>query len=151
MSTTEEVPAARARHRWARTSALNPRLFLVRFLVSGLAVIVSVAVVPGIGFTGWRAGEFALVALTFAVLSATVEPLLEFVALRFLIATYGLVIIVINTVLLFLLAQILDRYIVYDRAWQLLLAGVVVGVASMALETAAGTTQPVLDTRPVTP
>lgn len=143
------MPAARARHRWARASALNPRLFLVRFLVSGLAVIVSVAVVPGLAFTGWRAGEFALVALAFALLSATVKPLLELVALRFLIATYGLMIIVINTVLLFLLAQILDQYIVYDRLWQLLLGGVVVGVASMVLETVAGATQPTLDTRPV--
>lgn len=143
-----EVPAAVARHRWARLSALNPRLFLARLLVSGVAVVVTVAVVPGLGFTGWSTGEFALIALTYAVLSAALKPLLEFLALRFLVATYGLVIILINALLLFVLAQVLDSYIVYDRAWQLLLGGLVVGVVGMVLETAVGATQPVLDTRP---
>lgn len=142
-----EVPAAASRHRWARVSALNPRLFLARFLVSGVAVIVTVLVVPGLGFTGWRGGEFALIALTYAVLSAVLKPALEFVALRFLVATYGLVIILVNALTLFVLAQLMDDYIVYDRLWQLLLGGLVVGVVGIVLETAVGATQPVLDTR----
>lgn len=142
----DEVPAAASRHRWARLSALNPRLFLARFLVSGVAVIVTVLVVPGLGFTGWRAGEFAVIALTYAVLSAALKPALEFVALRFLVATYGLIIIVVNALTLFVLAQLMDAYIVYDRLWQLLLGGLVVGVVGIVLETAVGATQPVLDT-----
>lgn len=141
------VPSAVARHRWARLTALNPRLFLVRLLVSGVAVVVTVAVVPGLGFTGWRAGEFAVVAVVYATLTAVVKPALEFLALRFLVATYGLVIIVINATLLFVLVQVLDELIVYDRLWQLLLGGLLVGVVGMVLETAAGATQPVLDTR----
>ena len=141
-----EVPAAASRHRWARLSALNPRLFLARFLVSGVAVILTVLVVPGLGFTGWRGGEFALIALTYAVLSAALKPALEFVALRFLVATYGLVIILVNALTLFVLAQLMDDYIVYDRLWQLLLGGLVVGVVGIVLETAVGATQPVLDT-----
>ncbi len=67
--------------------------------------------------------------------------------MRFLVATYGLVIILISATLLFILAQVLDELIVDDRLWQLLLGGLVVGVVGMVLETAAGATQPVLDTR----
>lgn len=141
------VPAAAARRRWARLTAANPRLFLVRLVVSGVAVVVTVGVVPGLSFTEWRGGEFAVIALTYAVLTAVVKPALEFVALRFLVATYGFVIILINAMVLFLLAQVLDEYIVYDRLWQLLLGGLVVGLVGIVLETAAGATQPVLDTR----
>jgi putative membrane protein len=141
------VPAAGARHVWARLTVFNPRLFLVRVLVSGVAVVATVAVVPGLAFSGWRGGEFLVVALTFAVLTAVVKPVLEFLALRFLVATYGFVIVVINAALLFVLAQVLDAFIVYDRLWQLLLGGVVVGLVGMVLETAAGATHPVLDTR----
>ncbi len=68
------VPSAAARHRWARLTALNPRLFMVRLFVSGVAVVVTVAVVPGLGFTGWRGGEFAVVALIYAALTAVVKP-----------------------------------------------------------------------------
>ncbi len=142
-----EVPAAKDRHRWARVTALNPRLFLVRFVVGGVSVLLTVAVVPGLGFTGWRTGEFSVIALTYALLAAVLKPALEFLALRFLVATYGLVIILINAALLFVLAQVLDEWIVYDRAWQLLLGGVVVGFLTLVLETAVGATQPVLDTR----
>jgi putative membrane protein len=141
------VPVAASRHRWAQVTALNWRLFLVRVLVSGVAVVVTVAVVPGLGFTGWRTGQFAVVALVYATLTAIVKPVLEFLALRFLVATYGLVVIVINAALLFALAQVLDELIVYDRVWQLLLGGFVVGFVGLVLETAVGASEPVLDHR----
>jgi putative membrane protein len=122
-------------------------LFLVRVLVSGVAVVVTVAVVPGLGFTGWRTGQFAVLALVYAALTAIVKPVLEFVALRFLVATYGVVVVLINAALLFVLAQVLDELIVYDRVWQLLLGGFVVGCVGLVLETAVGASEPVLDRR----
>ena len=145
------VPAAAERHRWARVTALNWRLFVVRVLVSGVAVVVTVAAIPGLGFVGWEPGQFGLVAVTYALLSALVKPALEFLALRFLVATYGLVVIVINALLLYVLAQVLDDVIVYDRLWQLLLGGAVVGAVGLLLETAVGATPPVLDQTPSEP
>jgi putative membrane protein len=142
-----DVPAATSRRRWAKVTALNWRLFLVRVLVSGVAVVITVVVVPGLSFTGWRAGQFIVIALVYALLAAVVKPALEFVALRFLVATYGLVVIVINALLVFMLANLLDEFIVYDRLWQLLLGGLVVGVVGLVLETAVGATEPVLDRR----
>jgi putative membrane protein len=141
------VPAANARRLWARRTALNWRLFLVRVVASGLAVILTVLLVPGLGFTGWQPGQFGVVTLTYAVLVAVLKPLLEFLALRFLVATYGLVVILINATVLFALAQLLPELLVYDRLWQLLLGGVVVGALGLVLETVLGATPPVLDTR----
>jgi hypothetical protein len=41
----------------------------------------------------------------------------------------------------------MDELIVYDRLWQLLLGGVVVGLVGLVLETAVGASEPVLDRR----
>lgn len=144
---TAAVPAAAARRLWARRTAFNWRLFLVRVLAAGVAIILTVLLVPGLGFTGWRPGEFGVVTLTYALLVAVLKPLLEFLALRFLVATYGLVVILINATVLFVLAQLLSGLIEYDRLWQLLLGGLVVGVLGLLLETVLGATPPVLDTR----
>jgi putative membrane protein len=139
------VPAVTARRRWAQVTARNWRLFVVRFFVAGLSVVVTVVLVPGLGFNGWRLGQFAVIALVYGLLSALVKPALEFLALRFLVATYGLVVVLINALLLYLLAWILPTVVVYDRLWQLLLGGLVAGAVGMFLETVVGATQPVLD------
>jgi putative membrane protein len=116
-------------------------------LAAGLAVVLTVTLVPGLAFSSWRPGAFGVVALTYAVLVSVVKPVLEFMALRFLVATYGLVVIVINAIVLFLLASVLDDLIVYDRLWQLLLGGFIVGLIGLVLETVLGATPPVLDTK----
>jgi len=139
------VPAAADRHRWAKLTARNWRLFVIRFLLAGLAVVVVVVIVPGLRFDGWRLGQFAVVALVYGLLSALVKPALEFLALRLLVATYGLVVVLINALLIYLLAWILPTVVVYDRLWQLLLGGLVAGVVGMFLETVVGATQPVFD------
>jgi putative membrane protein len=119
-------------------------------MAAGLAVVLTVALVPGLAFSSWRPGAFGVVALTYAVLVAVVKPVLEFVALRFLVATYGLIVIVINAIVLFLLANILDELIIYDRLWQLLAGGFIVGLLGLVLETVLGATPPVLDSKATT-
>lgn len=130
-----------------RAAARNWRLLFVRVLISGVAVVVTVVLVPGLGFARWTAGLFWLTALSYSLLTALLKPVLEFLALRFLVATYGLVVVLINAGLLFILVRVLNDFIVYDRLWQLLLGGLVVGILGLLLETLAGATEPVLDTR----
>jgi putative membrane protein len=139
------IPAAHVRAAWARAEALNWRLFLVRFVSAGVAVVVTVALLPGLGFTGWEWGTFTRIGVVFGVLNATVKPMLQFLVLRFIFATYGIVVVVINTVLLVLLAAILDDTFVAYRPISVLVGGAVVGVLAMLLETILGATPPVLD------
>jgi putative membrane protein len=127
----------------------NWRLILVRVITSGIAVYVTVLLVPGLGFTGYRLGQFWVIAGTFAVLSAFVKPALQFFSLRFLVASYGLVVVVINAFLLWLLDSLLSGLLTYDFLWQLLVGGVVVGVVGMFLDAVAGTSDPVVDPRAV--
>ncbi len=64
------VPAAAKRHLWARRSVLNWRLFVVRVVASGVAVVLTVLMVPGLGFSGWRTGDFLVVAAAYSFLAA---------------------------------------------------------------------------------
>jgi uncharacterized membrane protein YvlD (DUF360 family) len=139
------VPAAVARRLWARRSAFNWRLFTVRLLGAGIAVILTIFIVPGLRFSSWRLGEFGLVTITYAALVAVLKPMLEFFALRFIVATYGLVVIAVNAAVLFVLGQVLDEYILDDGLLQMLMGGVVVGVLGLLLESVLGATPPVLD------
>lgn len=145
VSETTRLPAIRAREVWARISARNWRLVLVRVVVSGVAVVLTVLLVPGLDFTGWTAGRFWLVAIVYAMLTALVKPLLEFLTLRFLVATYGLVVILVNAALLYLLVTIVRDALTFDRLWQLVVGGLLVGLIGLVLETVVGATQPVLD------
>jgi putative membrane protein len=139
------IPAAHARAVWSRLQASNWRLFLIRFLCAGLAVVITVAIVPGLGFEGWRWGDFTRIAIIFGALNATVKPLLQFLVLRFIFSTYGVVVVIINALLLLLLGAILnDTFVVY-RPISLLIGGLIVGIVGMILETLLGATPPVLD------
>jgi putative membrane protein len=139
------IPAANARRIWARAQAANWRLYLVRFVAAGLAVVATVLLVPGLGFTGWRWGQFTLIAVVFGLLNATVKPLLQFLVLRFIFSTYGIVVIFINTLLLVLLAAFVEDTFEAARPASVILGGLVVGVLGLVFETLLGATPPVLD------
>lgn len=128
----------------------NWRLLLVRTITSGVAVVATVFLVPGLSFQHWRHGEFLLVGLVFGLLTAWVKPVLQFAALRYVVVSYGLVLILVNAVLLWLLSLLLGHLIHARDLVAVLLGGVVVGVVGMLLDAIAGVTPPILD-RPQEP
>ena len=142
---TLAVPGVAKRRTEVRLHSLNWRLILVRLVTSGLAVTLTVLITPGLAFTGWRIGQFWLVAGVYALLSAFVKPAIQFFSLRFLVASYGFINIVVNGLLLWLLTVVLSELIVYDRLTQLLVGGLIVGILGMVLDALAGTNYPVLD------
>jgi putative membrane protein len=140
------IPAARRRRAWSRVQALNWRLFLVRFLSAGLSVFITLIVTPGLSFGEFRASLFIPLGLIFGVLNATVKPLLQFLVLRFIFSTYGIVVVAINTVLLVLTASLLpDDTLEASGLLALVLGGAVVGLLGLVFETLLGANPPVLD------
>jgi putative membrane protein len=139
------IPASERRRAWARAQVANWRLFLVRLFSAGLAVVVTVVLLPGLGFVGWRWGDFLRIAVIFGLLNATLKPLLQFLVLRFIFSTYGIVVVLINAVLLLLLlASILDDTFEVYRPVALVVGGLVVGALGLLFETLLGATPPVL-------
>ncbi len=142
---TGTIPQTSAARVWGRAQVANWRLYLIRFLVAGIAVVVTVGLLPGLQFRSWQWGEFVQIAVIFGVLNVTVKPLLQFLSLRFILNTYGLVVVLVNTVVLALLGLLMPDRFQADRPISLLAGGLVVGVLGLVLETLLGANQPVLD------
>lgn len=139
------IPAAHRHRVWARLQATNWRLFLVRFVSASLAVVGTVALVPGLAFAEWRFGLVAVVGLVFGLVNAFVKPLLQFVALRFIFSTYGIVVVAINVVVLLLVASLMSGTFEASGALPVILGGALLGLLSILIETILGATPPVLN------
>jgi uncharacterized membrane protein YvlD (DUF360 family) len=139
------IPQANAARIWARAQVTNWRLYLVRFVCAGLAVVLTVLLLPGLRFERWQWGQFAQIAIVFGVLNMTFKPVLQFLSLRFIFSTYGLVVVVINTLLLVLLGMILPDLVNAERPTAVLAGGLLVGILGLVFETILGANPPMLD------
>ena len=75
--------------------------FLIRLVITAIALWAAVALVSGITFTGsWV--SLLLVALIFGVVNAIVRPLLKLLTCPLVLITLGLFIFVINALMLWL-------------------------------------------------
>jgi putative membrane protein len=75
------------------------RAWLLQWLLLALALIVTVALMPGID-VDWRAGSYVLLALLFAVVNSLLGPILRLLSLPVTIVTLGLFALVVNGLLL---------------------------------------------------
>ena len=116
----------------------------MRAISAGLSVILAVIIVPGLSFVGWQWGQGIEIAVIFALLNAFVKPVLQFLSLRFLFSSYGIVIVLINTVLLWLLSLIMDDRLVATTLLSVLLGGVLIGVFGCCDRRRAGCRLPVV-------
>jgi len=75
--------------------------FLVRLLISAVALWIATRIVPGVSYKG-ELVYLLLVALVFGVVNALARPLLVFLSCPALVLTLGLFIFVINALVLWL-------------------------------------------------
>ena len=85
--------------------------FLVRTVLTAVALWVATLIVPGIDFVGGsttaeKVGIALVVAVIFGVLNAIIKPIVQIIAIPFYILTLGLIHIVINALMLELTAWI---------------------------------------------
>ena len=71
---------------------------VVRWLILTLAVWVATYIVPGLGYENWK--SLVIAALVLGVLNAFVKPILQMLAIPFIILTLGFFLLVINALLL---------------------------------------------------
>lgn len=127
---------------WRRQ--FNWRMLLMRIIVNALALLITAALVPNIYFTNRTALAWFIMAVALGFLNAVIKPIIQFATLRFIFATYGLVLVLINAALLFMMAWLFsDHFIVTSALWALV-GGAVIGVTSAVLESLLGITPPIV-------
>ncbi len=126
---------------------LRWKLLLARLVVSIVAVVLTVVLVPGITIDGPFWTWAAVLGAVFGVLNGVVKPILQVLAIRYLFLSYGLVIILINTATFWLL-ELLVSPLDIDGALSLIVGGVVIGLLMTVLETLVGITAPIVEPEP---
>lgn len=122
----------------------NWRMLLMRISVNMLALLVTVLVVPKVYFVDRSLGSWLLMAVILGVLNALIKPIIQFLTLRFIFVTVGMVLIIINTIILYLLALLLPSLFAVANLFWAIIAGAVLGLSSSFLESLLGLTPPIV-------
>jgi putative membrane protein len=104
--------------------------FVIRWLVTTIAVLVAAHLIPGIGYDGW--GALLGASLLLGIINAFVRPILLLLSLPFIIITMGLFIFVINALLLLLVSKIVPAFHVAGF-WSAFFGAIIISLVSWIL------------------
>ena len=104
--------------------------FVIRWLVTTVAVLVAAHLIPGISYDGW--GALLGGSLLLGIINAFVRPVLLLLSLPFIIVTMGLFIFVINGLLLMLVSKIVPAFHV-GGFWSAMFGAIVYSIISFLL------------------
>ena len=104
--------------------------FVIRWLVTTIAVLVAAHSIPGISYDGW--GALLGACLLLGIINAFVRPVLLLLSLPFIIVTMGLFIFVINALLLLLVSKIVPAFHVAGF-WSAFFGAIIISVISWIL------------------
>jgi putative membrane protein len=104
--------------------------FLIRWLVTTIAVFAAEKIIPGIHCQS--AGALLGASLLLGIINAFVRPILLLLSIPFIILTMGLFILVVNALMLMLVAQIIPSFGV-DGFWSAFFGSIVISFVSWIL------------------
>ena len=104
--------------------------FILRWLVTTVAVYVATKLVPGIQCPS--AGTLAGTSLLLGIINAFVRPVLLLLSMPFIIVTMGMFIFVVNALLLLFVSQILPAFRV-DGFWSAFFGAIIISLTSWLL------------------
>lgn len=108
---------------------------VVRLLVSGIAVFLAVATVPGIEVDGFAAGVAAVLVLT--VLNLLLRPVLMILTLPLIVLSLGLFLIILNALLLELTGYVVKGFTV-TGFWPAAGGAIIISVVTSVLNFLTG-------------
>lgn len=104
--------------------------FLIRWLVTTVAVFAAEKIIPGIHCNS--AGALLGASLLLGIVNAFVRPILLLLSIPFIIVTMGFFILVVNALMLMLVAQIVPSFSV-DGFWSAFFGSIVISLVSWIL------------------
>jgi len=125
------------------------RPFLMRWLVSALTLALTVLLVPHVFFSGdYPILSYVIISGAFGLMIAFIKPLFQLLLLPLIFVSYGLVIVLINTVILWMLSAIFpERFHVEHLLWAIV-GGIVSGLIYTLLENVFGLSPPIMTAAP---
>jgi putative membrane protein len=99
--------------------------WIIRFLLNGLAVVLTAYLLPHVGVTGY--GTALIVALVLSIANIVVKPILIVLTIPITILTLGLFLLVINALIILLVDYLVDGFYV-DGFWWALLFSLIMSV-----------------------
>jgi putative membrane protein len=111
--------------------------FLVRWAILAAAVWVAAEMVDGIDLGGWE--STVAVSLILGLLNASIKPILFWLSLPLTIVTFGLFLVILNAVILWLtdwIASWFDslEFQVRDFWWDAILGAMIISIVSWAIQ-----------------
>ncbi len=103
---------------------------IIRFVITGVAVLVAAEIVPGIAIDGVAAGAATVIVL--ALLNAIVRPMLYLFSFPLIMFTLGIFMVIINAILLHLTAWLVTGFTV-DGFWPSFWGALLISVVSTIL------------------
>ena len=126
----------------------NWRVLLIRFLVNAATLYIVVIVTPKVSFVDQSLLNVLLLAVALGILNGLIKPVIQFFTLPFIFTTYGFIVVLVNTLILWLLGWIFpDRIVVGGLLWAFF-AGALYGIISAFLESLFGLNAPILPDEP---
>lgn len=111
--------------------------FLIRWIITAIALVVAVLIVPGIDIQSNAWITVAVMALILGLVNTLVRPILQFLSCGLIVATLGLFLLVINALTLWLSSTIAQDWFhvgfVVDGFWPAFWGALVVSVVSFLL------------------
>ncbi|MBK0403136.1 phage holin family protein [Adhaeribacter sp. BT258] len=92
--------------------------FIIKLLLTGVAVMLSTYILPGVHVDGF--GSALILALVLAVLNAVVRPILVLLTIPVTFLTLGLFLLVINALIILLAEAIVPGFQVDGFLWALI-------------------------------
>jgi putative membrane protein len=124
------------------------RVLAGRTIVNGLAVTIVEVVLPGVHQSAEHPVlAFLAVGAILGLVNAFVKPVIQFVALPLLLGSLGLVVILVDIVV-FWLVEVLTPFLHVDSLIWVVPAGVLLGLLSYLFDNLAGLTPPILSDQP---
>lgn len=123
----------------------NIKVMIMRVLLNGITLAVTVFLLPGVKAVDLSIISFLILGAIFGLLNALIKPILQVITLPFLFASYGLVVVIINSIVLIVLVLLAPELIVMESLLGVVAAGAIVGVLGGFLESIFGVTPPILD------
>ena len=144
----EDVPETQSKQRRHFSLHFRVRPVLMRWLVCAISLALTALIVPYVFFTGADSLDKVLawlvVSAVFGLLITFVKPLVQILLLPLIFVSFGLVLVLINTIVIGMISWIFPNWFYVETILWALVAGLVSGVLVAVFENLFGITPPII-------